>query len=60
MNVYLQNEVVFKDKGDAIDFIARLPSFALAQLNVVKMSSFDIYQVIVYCFDDEVNVNDYL
>lgn len=60
MNVYLQEEVNFKDLLEASNFVEKLPPFALAQVNCVTLRDLNIYQVLVYCFDDEVDVNEYI
>lgn len=60
VNVYLQEEVNFKDLLEASNFVEKLPAFALAQVNRVTLGDLNIYQVLVYCFDDEVDVNEYI
>lgn len=60
VNVYLQEEVNFKDLLKASNFVEKLPAFALAQVNRVTLGDLNIYQVLVYCFDDEVDVNEYI
>lgn len=60
MNVYLQEEVNFKDLLEAVKFVEKLPAFALAQVNRVTLGDLNIFQVLVYCFDDEVDVNEYI
>lgn len=60
MKVYLQEEVVFKDLLEAVKFVEKLPAFALTQVNRVVLGDLNVYQVLIYCFDDEVDVADYL
>lgn len=60
MNVYLQEEVNFKDLLEAVKFVEKLPAFALTQVNRVTLGDLNIFQVLVYCFDDEVDVNEYI
>lgn len=58
--VYFQTEVVFDEYVEACDFVCQLPSFAVAQINPVTLSVRKrIYQVLVYCFDEEVDVSKY-
>lgn len=60
VNVYLQEEVNFKDLLEVGNFVGKLPAFALTQVNCVTLGDLNIYQVLVYCFDDEVDVNEYI
>lgn len=60
MNIYLQEELVLGDYDEACKFVLQLPAFALAQINAVSISKCTtVYQVMVYCFDDEVDVSNY-
>lgn len=63
MKVYLQEQVVYANKEDAMSIALGLPSFALCQINEVNVGSVTLYQLLVYCFDDDVDagyLRDYL
>lgn len=60
MNIYLQDEIVFGNYEEACKFVVQLPAFSLAQINAVSIAkNTQVYQVMVYCFDDEVDVSNY-
>lgn len=61
MKVFLSDEIIFDNLTQAAEFIAKLPSFSLTQLNVICVDDeCKLYHVIVYCFDDDIDCTDYL
>lgn len=61
MNVYLSDEIVFDNLNKATELVCKLPSYCLVQLNVINFEGTrKLYQVVVYCFDDEFDCSDYL
>lgn len=58
MKVYLQEELIFNDYYEACNAALKLPSFSLCRIEkIVVSNSLTIFRLVVYCFDDEVDVD---
>ena len=54
MKIYLSNEEVFALKDNMLEFVAQLPCYCVYRINTVHLNDDNIlYQVLVYCFEEE-------